>query len=74
MVRGGAEEGATNYNGQAHTTAPATNWAGQMAQLKLELAYCKAECDRTQWQFGQLLEKKQQADRKIASLERENRD
>ena len=50
------------------------NWAEQMAQLKLELANCKAECDRTQWQFGQLLEKKQQADRRIVSLERENRD
>jgi hypothetical protein len=45
-----------------------------MALLKLELANCKAECDRTQWKFGQLLEKKQQTDRKVSALERENRD
>jgi len=50
------------------------SWGEQMALLKLELANCKADCDRAQWKFGQVLEKKQHSDRKITTLEKENRD
>lgn len=50
------------------------HWAEQMALLKLDLANTKAECDRAQWKHSQLLEKKQQADRKIGVLEKENKE
>lgn len=50
------------------------HWGEQMALLKLDLANTKAECDRAQWKHAQLLEKKQQADRKIGVLEKETKE
>mmetsp|Transcript_16954 Transcript_16954/g.28147 ORF Transcript_16954/g.28147 Transcript_16954/m.28147 type:complete len:368 (-) Transcript_16954:97-1200(-) len=59
---------------ESHRHPVEHNWAEQMALLKLDLANTKAECDRAQWQHGQLLEKKQLADRTIGVLEQENKE
>lgn len=72
-TNGSNSSGGNRASGN-HKEPSSLQWGEQMALLKLELANCKAECDRTQWRFGQLLERKQQADRKVTALERENRE